>query len=101
MEAMLFGFCLFTSDMIAILLLVQKRSKLSLPFGVLSLVLTGVTLAFWRRLLIQSGKDAALLGFHAYPAVLIIVGILALAALVCLVLALIRLFLRKDPPPGS
>ena len=96
MEAMVFGLCLFTSDLISLFLVMQKRMKLSLIFELLSLVLTGVVLFFWRQMLIQSGKDAALLGFHAYPAVLIIVGILALAALVCLVLALLGLGRRSE-----
>ena len=88
MEAMLFGFCLVSSDLIAVLLLVQKRHRLSLIFEVLSLVLTGVTLFFWRNMLVQSGKSTELLGFHDYPGVPITVGVLALAALVCLVLGL-------------
>ncbi len=88
MEALLFGLCLFSSDLIALLLLVQKRPKLSLPFGVLSLALTGVTLYFWRNMLLQNGKSAALLGLRDYPAVPVVVGLLALAALVFLLLGL-------------
>ena len=102
MEALVFGLCLVSSDLIALLLLVQKRGKLSLPFSVLSLVLTGVVVYFWRNMLLQNGKDPALLGFHAYPAVPIILGLLALLALACLLAAAAQLlFGRKAPPDRS
>lgn len=94
MEAMLFGLCLFFSDLIAVLLLAQKKPGLSLIFSCLALVLTGVTAYFWRSMLLASGKSVELLGFRQYPAALILLGLLALAGLVCLLLGLF-LFLRK------
>ena len=94
MEAMLFGLCLFFSDLIAVLLLAQKKPGLSLIFSCLALVLTGVTAYFWRSMLLSSGKSVELLGFRQYPAALILLGLLALAGLVCLLLGLF-LFLRK------
>lgn len=91
MEAMIFGFCLFTSDMIVYLLLLSyKKPGPALGFGLLSLVLTGVVLYFWRNMLLASGKSVELLGFRQYPAVPILLGILALAALVGMVLALLQ-----------
>ena len=95
MEALVFGLCLFTSDLIAVFLVIQKRAKFSLVFEALSLVLTWVVLHFWRNMLIQSGKSTELLGFHAYPSALVIIGVLALTALVCLIAALVQL-LKKD-----
>lgn len=94
MEAMLFGLCLFFSDLIAVLLLAQKKPGLSLIFSCLALVLTGVTAYFWRSMLLAGGKSVELLGFRQYPAALILLGLLALAGLVCLLLGLF-LFLRK------
>lgn len=94
MEAMLFGLCLFFSDLIAVLLLAQKKPGLSLIFSCLALVLTGVTAYFWRSMLLAGGKSVELLGFRQYPAALILLGLLALAGLVCLLLGLF-LLLRK------
>ena len=90
MEAMIFGLCLFTSDMIVYLLLSYKKPGLALGFGLLSLVLTGVVLYFWRNMLLAGGKSVELLGFRQYPAVPVLLGILALAALAGMVLALLQ-----------
>ena len=95
MEAMIFGFCLVTCDVNIFLLLSNHKSLLALAFSVLSLALTGVTAYFFRQLLLSSGKDAALLGFHQYPAVPILLCLLALAALAGLVLAVLQL-VKKD-----
>ncbi len=95
MEAMIFGLCLFTSDVIVFLLLSYRKPGLAIGFGLLSLVLTGVTALFWRRMLLSSGKSAELLGFHQYPAVLILLGILALAALAGIVLALVQMVKQR------
>ena len=92
MEAMIFGLCLFTCDVNVFLLLSYKKSLFAALSGLLSLALTGVTAYFFRQLLLSSGKDAALLGFRQYPAVPILLGLLALAALVGLVLAVAQLF---------
>ncbi len=90
MEAMIFGFCLFTCDVNIFLLLSYKKSALAAGFSLLSLALTWVTLHFWKKLLLAGGKDAALLGFRQYPGILIVVGLLALAALVGLVLSAVQ-----------
>ena len=101
MEALVFGLCLITSDLISLFLVIQKRPKLSLIFEVLSLVLTGVVLYFWRLLLIQNGKDPSMLGLHAYPSVTVILGVLALAAFVCLIAALVQLLLGRGKPAAK
>ncbi len=95
MEAMIFGFCLLTSDVNAFLLLSNKKSGFALGFSLLSLALTGVTVYFWRRLLIASGRDPALLGLRHSPAVPVILGLLALAALLGLILAVRQLILGR------
>lgn len=95
MEAMIFGLCLLTSDINIFLLLSNRKSLLALAFSVLSLALTGVTVHFFRQLLISSGKDAARLDFPQAPAVPILLALLALAALAGLVLAVVQL-LKKD-----
>ena len=92
MEAMIFGLCLLTSDVNVFLLLSNKKSGLAAGFSLLSLVLTGVTVYFWRQLLLASGRDTALLGLRHSPAVPVLLGLLALAALVGLVLALRQWF---------
>ena len=50
-EALIFGFCLFTCDVNIFLLLSYKKSALAAGFSLLSLVLTWVTLHFWKKLL--------------------------------------------------
>ena len=95
MEAMIFGFCLITCDVNIFLLLSYKKSLLAVAFSLLSLALTGVTVYFFRRLLLSSGKDTALLGFPQYPVVPVILCLLALAALAGLVLA-VRQLVKKD-----
>ena len=90
MEAMIFGFCLITCDVNIFLLLSYKKSLLAVAFSVLSLFLTWITAHFFRLLLISSGKDAALLGFRQYPAVPILLAILALAALIGLALSAVQ-----------
>ncbi len=95
MEAMIFGFCLLTSDVNIFLLLSYKKSGFALGFGLLSLALTAVTAFFWRKLLLASGRDAALLGFHHSPLVPILIALLALAALAGIVMAL-RQMVKKE-----
>ncbi len=90
MEALIFGFCLVTSDVNIFLLLSYKKSLLAAAFSLLSLALTWITAFFFRRLLLSSGKDAALLGFRQQPVIPILLGLLALAALIGLVLALVQ-----------
>ena len=91
MEAMIFGFCLLTSDVNIFLLLSYKRAGLALGFGLLSLALTVVTSVFWRKLLLASGRDTALLGLHHSPAVPILIALLALVAVIGTVLAVVQL----------
>ena len=62
MEAMIFGFCLISSDINIFLLLsykTYKKTLLAVCFSLLSLALTWVTVHFWKLLLISSGKDTA------------------------------------------
>ena len=91
MEAMIFGFCLLTSDVNIFLLLSYKRAGLALGFGLLSLALTVVTAVFWRKLLLASGRDTALLGLHHSPVVPILIALLALAAIVGIVMAVVQM----------
>jgi hypothetical protein len=98
MEAIVFGFCLLTCDINIFLLLSYKTLKktlLAVCFSLLSLVLAWITTHFWLKLLAASGRDAALLGFHHSPPVPILLGLLALAALVGLVLSVVQLAKSK------
>ena len=99
-EALIFGFCLFTCDVNIFLLLsykTYKKTLLAVCFSLLSLALTWITVHFWKLLLISSGKDTALLGFRHSPVVPILLGLLALAALAGLVLSLVQLAKSKKP----
>ena len=97
-EAMIFGFCLLTCDINIFLLLsykTYKKTLLAVCFSLLSLALTWITVHFWKLLLISSGKDTALLGFRHSPLVPILLGLLALAALVGLARSLVQLAKSK------
>ena len=57
-----------------------KRFLYGLIGSVIAAVLTVQTGYSWKSMLLDSGKDTALLGFDRYPAALIILAVLALSA---------------------
>ena len=91
MEAFLFGLCLLTADIIIFLFLSYKKGGFALGFGVFSLLLAAVTAFYLRQYLLGRGEDAALLGLHVRPLPPILLGLLALAALVGTVRAIVLL----------
>lgn len=60
-----------------------------------TMVLTYLTGCYWREMLISSGKDTTLLGFHRYPASVVILAALMITALVILIVSIIWLVKRN------
>ena len=71
--------------------LFYKKSILSFAGSISAMVLTCLTGYHWREMLIDSGKDTALLGFYRYPAAVIILAIFATATSVTMILSIISI----------
>ena len=69
--------------------LYQKKLVLSFLCNVGTLVLTYMTALSWRMLLLSSGKDTAFLGFHRYPAALLLLSTMLLAAFAVTIVSLV------------
>lgn len=69
--------------------LYQKKLVLSFLCSVGTLVLTYMTALSWRMLLLSSGKDTAFLGFHRYPAALLLLSTMLLAAFAVTIVSLV------------
>lgn len=61
-----------------------------------TMVLTYLAGCDWRKLLIDSGKDPALLGFARYPVVPITLAIFMLAAIVVMTVSIVLLVRRTN-----
>ena len=85
MAAMIFSLAALMAAALAALLLKQKQPGFALAAGLAALAVTAPALLFWHRGLSLNGKGAA------FPALAVIHGILALAALGCILLAVRRL----------
>ena len=72
----------------------KKIYKVIAGLAFMAVCLTGCTGYQWKRMLAESGKNTALLGFERYPAVPVILGILALSAAGC-ILAGVIMMVRK------
>ena len=58
-------------------------------------MITFLTGYYWKEMLVDSGKDATLLGFNRYPAVLIVFVILLLTAFIMMVVSIIWIVKRN------
>lgn len=87
METMALG--TFTAGMLIVLFcfLYCKKAFLGCVSGMIALYLTGCTGYHWKLMLTESGKDTAFLGFERYPAVPVILGILAFSAAVGIIVS--------------
>ena len=73
-----------------------KKPVLGIASSIVTVILTFLTGNGWRELLISGGKDTTLLGFQRYPAALIILGILLVAAFVVLAVSIIWIARRNE-----
>ena len=60
-----------------------------------TITITFLTGYYWKEMLVDSGKDATLLGFNRYPAVLIVFVILLLTAFIMMVVSIIWIVKRN------
>ena len=75
--------------------LCYKRPVLGFVSSVVTMILTYLTGCSWRDILIGSGKDASLLGFHRYPAAPVILAILLLTAFVVMIVSILWIVRRN------
>ena len=92
---MAFGLFALTVLVIAVCCLHFRKYAWGVACSVTGLVLTCLTGFFWIKMLVESGKDSTLLGFHRYPAALVILGMLFLAAFVLILVSAHGVAMRK------
>lgn len=75
--------------------LYYKKSFLGSLGGIAAMALTYVTCCGWVKMLADSGKNTALLGFARYPAAVILLAALMLASLVITIVNIVRMVRRN------
>ena len=96
MKTMTFGLLVCAGLSVALWCLLRKRPVGALVGGGIAMILTCLTGCSWREMLIDSGKETALLGFQRYPAVLVILVILFLCGLITMVSGAVSLTRRRN-----
>jgi len=79
--------------------LYYRKPFWSFVSNITAMALTCWTGYSWKLMLMNSGKDTALLGFNRYPAALIILSILLITAFVLLIVSIIWMA-RKNKSRG-
>jgi hypothetical protein len=98
MKTMAFGMLAFLLLLCSVCCLHYRRPRLGLVCSAVTVMLTGLTGYSWREMLLGSGKDTALLGFHRYPAAVILLAGLLLAAVAVTAVSILRSVGRKRNP---
>lgn len=88
METMVLCMFAATALAVSVYFLCCKKPVWCFAGSIAVMVLTCLTGYRWKIMLINSGKDTALLGFHRYPAVPVILGILLAAACILLIVSI-------------
>jgi len=91
MEAMTLGFFALMLLLCSAGCLHYKRPAFGLFCNVMTIVLTYLTGCSWKAMLIESGKDTALLGFHRYPAAPIFLTLLLISTFVFAIMNIVGL----------
>ena len=89
METMALGFLALAFLIISIYCLYYKKPVLGIVCSGAVMVLTYLTGCSWKELLMESGKDTALLGFVRYPAVPVILAVLFIAAFILMIVSVV------------
>ena len=95
METMALGFAASIFLMISICCLYHKKLVWGIVCSAAAMAVTCLTGYSWKEMLIESGKDTTLLGFHRYPAAPMILITLLLIALILMVLSIMGMVKRK------
>jgi len=95
MEAMALGFLALTFLIISICCLYYKKPILGIVCSGAVMILTYLTGHSWKELLMESGKDTALLGFVRYPAAPVILAVLFIAAFILMILSVVVIARRN------
>ena len=96
METMAFGAFALTVLTVSALLIYNKKYLCGICGSIAAIILTSFSGLSWRKMLIDSGKDTALLGFRSYPAALVILMLLLVCAMIVLLVSLVKLARKKS-----
>ena len=88
METMALGMLALVFLIVAVCCLIYQKPLLGFAGSIVTIILTCLTGCSWKELLMNGGKDAALLGFQRYPAAPILLAILLIAAFVVLMVSI-------------
>ena len=78
-----------------------KKPVIGYVSSIAAMALTYLTGYSWKLMLIDSGKDATLLGFSRYPAALIILAALMLTAFIMMIVNGILILKRSKSKSGK
>ena len=95
MGTMTFGMLALTLLTVSGWCVFNKKYLLGICGSIASVFLTVLSGYSWRKMLIDSGKDTALLGFYSYPAALIILVLLSVCAAVMLIVSAVMMARKK------
>ena len=88
METMALGMLALIFLIVAVCCLIYRKPLLGFASSIVTIMLTYLTGCSWKELLMNGGKDTALLGFQRYPAAPILLAILLIAAFVVLMVSI-------------
>ena len=94
METMMLGILSFAVLSVSVFCICSRKPVLALVSSMLSVVLTVWTGFCWRSMLTESGKEAAWLGIQRYPAAVIMLAALLIAAFAVMTVSVIRIARR-------
>ena len=97
METLAIGMFAVVVLIVSACFLYCKKPFWSFLSSIVTLALTCWTGYSWNSLLMSSGKDTTLLGFHRYPAALILLAILLLAAFVLMIVSIVGMVRQRRP----
>ena len=88
METMALGMLALIFLIVAVCCLIYQKTLCGLASSIVTIILTYLTGCSWKELLMNGGKDTALLGFQRYPAAPILLAILLTVAFVVLMVSI-------------
>ena len=88
METIALGMLALIFLIVAVCCLIYRKPLLGFASSIVTIMLTYLTGCSWKELLMDGGKDTALLGFRRYPAAPILLAILLIAAFVVLMVSI-------------
>ena len=91
METIALGMLALIFLTVAVCFLIYRKPLLGFASSIVTIILTYLAGCSWKELLLNGGKDTALLGFQRYPAAPVLLAILLTAALAVLMVSIARI----------